>query len=238
MTGKLFACLGMVFLIAACTEDDGSADTGDPNNNEDLTNSTSLETTGGETYRVGFDQQSSVNQDPFVEKTDAQGNRSWRINYETTGVDGRSILVALDEQENPWVVFTVDGGSNSTDFINRRHVAAGAFDNVFTNNYGRGGGPVVSILARLNPANGYIEKGTFIGARLTNGNTNTLRITSLGFKNGNVVFQATAAAWPPGPGPSYQRMPNITDADRVNGSFELYYEITEDLSEVKVARLR
>ena len=217
MTGKLFACLGMVFLIAACAEDDGSADTGDPNNNEDLTNSTSLETTGGETYRVGFDQQSSVNQDPFVEKTDAQGNRSWRINYETTGVDGRSILVA---------------------FINRRHVAAGAFDNVFTNNYGRGGGPVVSILARLNPANGYIEKGTFIGARLTNGNTNTLRITSLGFKNGNVVFQATAAAWPPGPGPSYQRMPNITDADRVNGSFELYYEITEDLSEVKVARLR
>ncbi len=237
MIRKIFAYLSLALVITACSEDDPS-DAGDPGSSGELTNATSVENTSGEVYRVGFDQQSSNNQNPFVEKVDAQGDRLWRVNHETTGVDGRAPLVALDQQENPWVVFTVDGGSNSGDFINQRAISPGAFNDVFANSYGRGGGPVASILARLDPATGSIVKGTFVTARLTNGNTNTLRITALGFVNGNVTFEATSAAWPPGTGSSYMRMPSITDADRVNGSFELYYEITGDLSEIQVARLR
>lgn len=191
----------------------------------------------GNTFRVGFDQVSGNNQNPYVEKLDANGNRLWRQTYETTGVDGRGVLIALDPNGTPWVVFSVDGGSNENTYISKHFVESGAFSGVYMNSYGRGGGSKVAVLTRLNPESGRIEKGTFLAARLTNGNTNTLNITKLGFNDGNVAFEISSAAWPPGTGSSYQRMPDITDEDRIDGAFKLYYEINTALSEILVARL-
>ena len=229
---------GMYWLVFSCSEDDSPSHTdGGTTNGDNLSNESSAVNSLGEVYQVGFEQQPN-NQNPFVEKLAANGDRIWIVNHETTPVDGRAVTVAVDEQDRPWVVFTVDGGSNEEDYINERWVDDGAFTDVFANSYGQGGGPVVSVIARLDPATGKIVKGTFITARLTNGNTNTLRIESIGFSEGNVIAEATSAAWPPGAGTSYERMPDITDEDRVEGSFLLYYELTLDLSTILVGRLR
>ena len=76
-----------------------------------------------------------------------------------------------------------------------------------------------------------------MAARLTSGKTNTLNITKIGFNNGNLAFEISSAAWPPAAGKKYQRFPNITDADRVDNAFKIYYEMKTDLSEIVVATL-
>lgn len=202
-----------------------------------LTSVNTVTDSRGDTYTVGFDQATSINQNPFVRKVNAQGQQQWRMVYENTPVDGRTVLIALDEAQNPWVVFTVDGGSNDAGAIQRRHVAANAFQGVYNNSYGSGGGPKVSIIARLNPDTGVIERGTFVTARLDNGRTNTLNITSIGVAQGKVAFEISSAAWPPGVGTSFVRFPGITDADRVNNAFRIYYEMDTDLRGITTARL-
>ena len=85
---------------------------------------------------------------------------------------------------------------------------------------------------------GRIERATFVTAQLSNGRTNTLSIVKLGFTDmGNVQFEVSSAAWPPGTGTSYMRMPDITDEDRVDGSFKVLYEMRPDLSEIVSATL-
>lgn len=205
--------------------------------NAQLSSSTEATDSQGNKYLVSFDQASSNNQNPSVVKQDAQGNQIWKVTHENTGVDGRAVLVTVDSNGNPWVVFTVDGGSNDAGYITKKQVATDAFSGVYMNSYGSGGGPKVSVIARLDPTTGNIQKGTFITARLTSGNTNSLSITQIGFNDGNVAFEISSAAWPPGTGTSYQRFPNITDADRVNNAFKIYYEIKTDLSEIVVANL-
>jgi len=220
----------------SCKKED---DNPQPQSNTSDNLSTNAEATdaSGNVYLVGFDQASSNNQNPYVRKVASSGDELWRITHETTGVDGRATLVTIDSEGNPWVVFTVDGGSNSGNYINKKEIENGAFSGVYANSYGSGGGPKVSLIAKLNPATGKIVKGTFITARLTNGRTNTLNITKLGFNNGNVAFEISSAAWPPGTGTSYKRLDNITDADRIDNAFKVYYEIKTDLSEIVVATL-
>lgn len=203
-----------------------------------LTASSVAEDAAGNRYEVGYDQASSNNQNPFVRKVDASGQQVWRLTYENTPVDGRAVWVALDANQKPYVVFTVDGGSKDAGAINKKELDnPDAFSGVFQNSYGTGGGPKVSIIARLNPNNGKIEKGTFITARLTDGKTNTLNITKFGFQNNKVAFEVSSAAWPPGEGSSYERFPNITDADRIDNMFKIYYEMNLELSAIEKAVL-
>lgn len=189
----------------------------------------------GNTYQTGFEQVSGNNQDPFVTKLDAAGNEVWKLTYESTPVDGRGVMVSVDDQEIPWVVFSVDGGSNEDDYIDRKETASEAFDDAYMNSYGRGGGPKVTVLAQLDPETGQIKQGTFLTARLTNGNTNTLNVLGIGFFDQNVAFEISSAAWPPGLGSSYERFPDITDEDRIDGAFKIYYEMDRNLSEIRVA---
>lgn len=191
----------------------------------------------GNVYTIGFDQVSSNNQDPFIRKEDSGGNLIWKLNYESTGVDGRGTNIFIDGSGNIWATFTVDGGSNSNDYITQKEVEAGAFTSVYANSYGSGGGPKATILAQINPTTGKIIKGTFLTARLTSGKTNTLRIKKIGIKNGNIAVFTESAAWPPGEGTFYDRFPNITNADRINGAFKVYYEFQTDLSEILVAKI-
>ena len=69
----------------------------------------------------------------------------------------------------------------------------------FQTSYGSGGGPKITFLAKINPANGDIQAATFVGCKLDDGKTNTLRnednnATPITFlNNGNVQFRATKA---------------------------------------------
>jgi hypothetical protein len=47
--------------------------------------------------------------------------------------------------------------------------------------YGSGGGPKIIYLARINSNTGAVMNATFIGCKLNNGNTNTIR-----FEDGNI----------------------------------------------------
>lgn len=190
----------------------------------------------GNLYTTGFDQVTSINQDPFIQKSDASGNTLWRLRYEETPVDGRGLLLGMFEGRL-FAVFSVDGGSTSSTYINVHQVNAGAFSNVFQSGYERGGGPKVSIVCEINPNDGKILKGTFFTARLNNGNTNTLQVRKLAYKNGVLHLKATSAAWPPGVGTRYIRMPEIGDSDRIDNAFWLYYELKDDFSEIVRAEL-
>lgn len=191
----------------------------------------------GHRYRIGFDQVTSINQDPYVEKTDANGQRVWKVHYEDTPVDGKGRCLYLSPDGQLWAAFSVDGGSNDGGYINRKAVASDAFSGVFANSYGSGGGPAVAVLARLDPNTGQILKGSFLAARLSSGNSNTLNIEKLGMKNGRIALFASTAAWPPGKGRSYARFPNISDADRINNAFLMYYELDQNLSEILSAKI-
>ena len=156
----------------------------------------------GNIYQVGYDQVTAINQDPYVLKTSASGSEIWRIRHDETPIDARAVLVALDSQNRPYVIFTADGGSNDSKRYQTNHANPDAFGEAPFKSYGSGGGPKVSIIARLNPETGRIEKGTFLLARLTSGNTNTLNISGLAVSDSSVEVDVTSAAWPPGPGAS------------------------------------
>ena len=129
------------------------------------------------------------------------------------------------------------GGSYSDDYLTDREVEKDVFNGVYQKSYGNGGGPKVSIIAKLNPNTGKISKATYITARLDNGKTNSLKIEQIGFKDASFAFQASSASWPPGVGTGYVKMPNINNEDRIDNSFKIYYEMKQDLSEISVAQL-
>lgn len=188
----------------------------------------------GNEYRVGYDQVSSNDQDPYVEKLNDAGDTLWRIRHDETPVDARAVFVALDDQERPYVVFTGDGGSNESDRFQTHRVEAGAFDDAPFRSYGSGGGAKVSVIARLDPATGDIEAGTYLIARLSNGSTNTISPTGLAVSGDAVRLSVDSAAWPPAAGAdsgNWQRF----DETRFNDESRpaLLYTFPLDLSEIR-----
>ncbi|WP_194976740.1 hypothetical protein [Aquiflexum lacus] len=208
----------------------------DPNLNVFLSKDTEVNDNLGNTYKIGYDQVSSINQDPYIQKTNSNGETVWRIRYEETPVDGRGTIIAFAD-EKLLAVFTLDGGSTDNKYLTKHHVLDGAFSGVFQSGYERGGGPKVSILSEIDPESGKIKKGSFVTARLTNGNTNSLSIKEIGMNNGKLAIKVSAAAWPPGVGNKYIRMPDITDADRIDNAFLMYYEMEADFSAITKAKL-
>jgi hypothetical protein len=208
----------------------------DPNLNIVLSKATEVIDSNGNTYKIGFDQVSSINQDPFILKTKPNGETVWKIRYEETPVDGRGTVIAFEEGKL-MAVFTLDGGSNDSKYLNKYQVWEGAFNGVFQSGYEKGGGPKVSVICEIDPETGKIKKGSFVTARLTNGNTNSLTIKEIGMNKGKIAFRVSAAAWPPGVGSKYIRIPDITDADRINNAFLIYYEMEADFSAISKATL-
>jgi hypothetical protein len=202
----------------------------------EFSNTTMVFDDSGNQYTIGFDQVSSINQDPYIEKNSPQGETIWRLRYEETPVDGRGILLGWFEGKL-FAVFSVDGGSTLLNYINSHKAKPGAFQAVFQSGYERGGGPKVSVICEIDPQDGKIIKGTFLTARLNNGNTNTLSVRELAYHQGIIYLKATSAAWPPGVGIRYIRMPDIDDNDRIDNAFWLYYEFKDDFSEILKAVL-
>lgn len=237
---EVFLCSAFSLLIfASCTSDAGTESNGKVDvPDDDLSSEVSATDSNGNTYQVGFNQVSSINQDPFVRKRNGAGETIWYIEHEKSEVDGRAVLIFIDPEDIPWVVFTLVGGSYSDDYLTKRELAnPEAFQDVYGGSYGNGGGAKVSILARLDPNNGKIVKGTFITAKKNDGKTNGLVISSLGTNEGKLAFKASTAAWPPGEGTGYERFPDITDADRIDNTFKMYYEMGTDLKSISKAIL-
>lgn len=192
----------------------------------------------GTTYTIGYDQVSANNQDSFVEKKDSKGITLWKITHAASPADERAVLVTLDEEKNPWVVFTVDGGSYDERYITKKFTSPDAFENVYQNSYGQGGGAKVAVVAKLDAKDGKIIKASFLTARLNNGNTNAFTIHKIGVHKNQILLEAETAAWPPASGKAYQKMSGVTDEDRVNNAFHLQLSMNSNLSEILQSELK
>ncbi|MEM6519029.1 MAG: hypothetical protein AAF722_06805, partial [Cyanobacteria bacterium P01_C01_bin.70] len=137
---------------------------------------------GDTTIYIGTNQVSAINQDPIVTSF-TNGVRNWTQSYDTSAIDARGMGLLYDEgSASLYGVFTADGGSQGANTF------GAATQGGWLSGYGRGGGPMASVLLKLNPSTGAVEDGTFIRAQTSDGNTNTLRPTNLDFVNGEVVF--------------------------------------------------
>ncbi len=197
---KLWAALGVALFFWNCSDE--ATDTLAPT--VELGAFTQITDLNGNQYEVGYDQVSSNNQDSYVLKKDVAGNELWRLVHGSSPVDERAYLVNIDPSGNPWVVFSVDGGSNSSQYISNKLIENGAFSNVFLSGYGRASGAAkVSILAQLNPETGNIVKGTFLMARTEEGNinanpkTNTFVVNKIGFSEEGVIVECDSYFKPP-----------------------------------------
>ncbi|MGD1936737.1 MAG: calcium-binding protein [Cyanophyceae cyanobacterium] len=141
---------------------------------------------GNTTFVAGYAQVSGNNQNPRIARFD-NGVRTWLggDNYESGGADSVARGLLWDGGRDLYAVFSIDG-AQAPDF--RRFSGSG-----WINSYGNGGGPSVSVLARLNPNTGAIEQATYLRAELSSGRTNTLRVNNLSFDgSGNVVVNASS----------------------------------------------
>ncbi len=195
------------FLVSSCKKSsDTSPQTPDGGGNmQNVTpfaSTTALDSQNN-SYKIGYDQVTSINQNPFIEKKDPQGNVIWRNIYENTGVDGRGLWIAIDSQGAIWALFSVDGGSGDPLYITKKEVEANAFANVWLNSFGKASGAAkVAILTKINPETGKIMRGTYIVSRTAEGNheavnkTNSFTAEKIGFENGNIIVEGTSAFKP------------------------------------------
>lgn len=193
----IIALTGLLFL--SCENEEETS-----NKELELTETSEITDDAGATYQVGYNQASSDNQNPYVKKTNASGEVIWEINHESSPVDGRATLITLGPDGAPWVVFTVDGGSNDGDYITQKHVQEGAFSNAIFRGYGRAGGAAkVTVIARLHPEDGRITQGTFMMARTSEGNidaqdkTNTFVVDAIGVTDDKVAIKGRSWYLPP-----------------------------------------
>lgn len=197
---------------------------------------------GGNVYEYGFNQVSSVNQNSFITKRDSQNNVLWSLSHASSATDERAVFLTEDTVGTPWAVFTTDGGSLDSGFITQNtNTAPGAFTNVFLNSYGVGGGPKVSIIARLDPLTGKIQKGTFLRARLGSGRTNTLVVSELSVDaNGIVTAEGTSFSSPPAANATQNNWVSLdlTGQERnSSGGYDVHFTLPNDLSGLLTAQL-
>lgn len=182
--------------IGSCKKEDLSVESSSSQNSE--TNNLVVETIqrnsgsekaisfGDKTFIIGYTQLNN-NQDAYA--LCKRGEETiWSRYYDRSTDDSRGEAMAYSGN-NLIVAFSCTGGN--TDF----EATSGAFQM----SYGSGGGPKIIFLARLNASSGIIEKATFIGCKLNNGNTNTIRVQDnnpqpITFTNeGNIRIMATKA---------------------------------------------
>jgi hypothetical protein len=163
---------------------------------------------------TGFVQASANNQNPFVARLDGD-TVVWCRRFSSAPPDERGVLAHVESQDRVWVAFTTDGGN--TDLT----ATAGAFQS----SYGRGGGPKVSWVARLDAVTGNVEAATFLHSTLSSGDSNTLVVRELRVDGSTLVVRADAWFTPP------LEPPGSCDGDSPfdwTGRFDL--ELTELMS--------
>ncbi len=238
-TPILLAALMTLFLASGCELFFGSEEAGGtiaphPRN-------TSITDAEGNTYSVGFSQVTGKKQNPWVEKRNPTGGQVWRIVHDDTPADARAFAITLDADQRPYVVFTVDGGSNDANRFQTRHVTGTPFSAAPFPSYGPGGGGKVTVVARINPDNGRIEHGTFLRARLNNGNTNTMNPEGIAIVGDTVQVDVVSTAWPPAAGARHNSWTRLDPAifnDPTPGRPPLRITLPLDLTEISAVTTR
>jgi hypothetical protein len=142
-------------------------------------------TQGSSTIFAAYRQVSGNNQDPVIARF-TSGTQDWcNDGYETTGDDGRAYGLYWDGGGDFYGIFSATGtqpGDNYTRFT----------QNGWLTSYGSGGGGKVIILLRINATTGAAIDGTYVTARLSNGNSNSAQATGIDVVNGNVVLRYNA----------------------------------------------
>ena len=168
-------------------------------------NVTSINNDGRAIY-VGYQQVSLINQDPIVARFD-KGVQVWcRTDYEITNDDNRATGVYWNGTDNGlYLTFSATGtqGSSSEDF--RRFAQNGWLDSYTDGSPNGGGGAKVSIIARVNPADGEVQEATFVTAMLSSNRTNSLLVTGLTLENENIL-KVEALSWYSPRNPDKSRM--------------------------------
>eukprot|EP01017_Pseudomicrothorax_dubius_P028681 TRINITY_DN3421_c0_g2_i1.p1 TRINITY_DN3421_c0_g2~~TRINITY_DN3421_c0_g2_i1.p1 ORF type:complete len:286 (+),score=104.73 TRINITY_DN3421_c0_g2_i1:63-920(+) len=131
-----------------------------------------LKDSEGNVYGWGYKQATKIQQDPFIAKWSPEGPKIWYIYYDQSLVDTRTVNLTLDEDGFLWAVFVMDGGSYDPKNIRKLHTDPDAFKDVLFDNYGSGGGPHVTLVAKIDPEDGKILKATYLSARMQEGNFN------------------------------------------------------------------
>lgn len=199
--GAILALAVLALMLSSCDtlfgDDDDDAGSGSTVSGTPLEANTTVTDSAGNVYEVGYRQVSGNNQNPFVKKTSPGGNESEWV-HDTTARDTRGIAIGLGPNDVPFVLFSTDGGDSSSF---RAHAAVdNPFDGAPFRSFGSGGGPKVSIVARLDPESGRIEKATYLRAQLSGGNTNSFQPRAIAVVGDKVLVEANSAAWPPAAG--------------------------------------
>ncbi len=190
---------------------------------------TSAVASDGSVYSVDYVQASSTNKNPRVIKKDANGNQIWEVKQEESSVDGTAEAVALDGSDRPYILFTVDGGSNDNTYITKHKIETGAFDSAPFPSYGSGGGPKVTVVALLDKDTGKIEKATFLIARKSDGKTNTFSPTGLAVSGESVLVGASSYFTPPDSGATQSNWKNNPNATG-SSPWKVLVKLTPDLA--------
>lgn len=158
----MLSLFGLCLLLSSCEKDDANPGNA-PETPAVLTKngSESILTLGNVVYKTGYRQVSSNNQDAYLLK-EVDGKQEWSKTYDTAPDDSRGVALNFADGRL-YAAFTCTGGN--TGF----KATAGAFQS----SYGSGGGPKITYFAQVNPDNGEIVAATFVGARLSDGRTNT-----------------------------------------------------------------
>lgn len=143
-------------------------------------------TQDGVTLLVGTLQVSANDQDAFVARLEGEA-LVYCIRPSTEPPDEDGDLVVWDGPDTAWVALSTDGGN--TGF----QATAGAFQG----SYGRGGGPRVSYVARLDARDGTVQAATFLHATLANGDSNSFVVTGLAPDAGGLTITADSWYTPP-----------------------------------------
>lgn len=184
-------------------------------------------TLGSQRLYIGYEQVSGNNQNPIIVSFDSQNpaNNWTRTDYEVTGADSRGYGLFWSGTDL-YAAFTIDGtqGSVSEDF--RR--SSGDAEQGWLRSYGAGGGAKVSVIARIDPADGTLTDAAYLSAILSSGKSNTLIFEAIALNaSGNLVIQAKSWFSP--------RNPDGTAMQQVSSDgspFNYTIEMTPDLEKV------
>jgi hypothetical protein len=167
----------------------------------------------------GYRQISSVNQDPILIAFKDEQKVWCQTNYETTGDDG-FVIGLFTDQEDFYGVFSATGTQGTPEEDYRRFATSG-----WLTSYGQGGGGRISVLVKIDPETGEGQKASFVSARLSNGNSNSLTITNIKKEGSDLKVIANSRYSPRKP----DRSAMTCSADPENH----YLIFSKDLSEVK-----
>ncbi len=182
---------------------------------------------GSQTFYIGYEQVSSNNQNPVIVSFDDKNpDHNWtRNDYEVTGADSRGYGLFWSG-DDLYATFTIDGTQGSVNEDFRR--GSGDAKQNWLRSYGSGGGAKVSVIARINPADGKLLDSAYLSAILSSGNSNTLTIESIDLNgSGNLVIQAKS--WFSPRNPSGSAMQQLSS---VGSPFDYTIEMTPDLKKV------